>query len=550
MRLTRTESKAMLSSIQNRLYFLIAVVILAILLLDTVSLFNSYHDAVNARKQEVRSLVESAVSQLQVYEEMVSDGLLDKQQAQSLALKQLNAQAYQNNGYFFVLDNQANMVGHGERADVIGKNFRNTTTESGVAVFADMARLINNAGEKAAFFDYEWKKAGGVTPEPKVSYVSVYQPWGWAVGTGVYIDDIQSQIKKDVMVNGIALLIIGGVLLFIALRICHSILRPLKLVNQTMHQVEEANLAVRVNYHKNDEFGEMASSIDKTLDAFQSLIAQLVASATQVQASAQQLSVAAVQTHSGVEAEKQSTLQLYSAVETLSVTIDEINQRASESARLSEVVAGGVRASSAEVAESETNIKAMAKTVVDTAKQLRSLEADTVEIGNVLVEIESISEQTNLLALNAAIEAARAGDSGRGFAVVADEVRQLAMRTRGSTEEVRGVIERLRGSVAQSVRSMEESEHNATQSMELANHANEGLEEMLRQVEMMREMALDGAQATEEQSVVVKDIQHHTGSISTVAEQSSEASQMVASNSEQLSQLATDLQAQVSRFRL
>ena len=542
--------KGLFTTISGWLYASIAAVLLAILALEVFSLFNAYNDAVNARQREVQSLVQSAVSQLNTYHQLVLSGELTESQAQERALAQLNQQRYQGNEYFFVLDTSVRMIGHGDRVDVRGKDYSQVLTEAGEPVFAQMAALVNNSANHADFFEYKWKKAGSKTAEPKVSYVATFKPWGWAVGTGVFIDDINAQILHDILINSMALLVIAGLMVFAGLRLCTSILRPLRRVNRTMEQVANADLSVRLNYHSADELGEMAANIDKTLEVFQSLIAQLVASATQVEGSAEQLASAAVQTNQGVQAEMRSTQQLYHAVESLSVTIDTINQRANQTAQVSELVEKGVKSSSTEVADSEATIKGMSEVVAATAGQLKALEADTVEIANVLVEIESISEQTNLLALNAAIEAARAGDSGRGFAVVADEVRQLAMRTRNSTEEVRGVIERLRSSVAQSVSSMEQSEQNAIDSMQLTSHASESLEQILGHVESVREQALDGAEATEEQSVVVKEIQQHLGDITVVSEQTSSASEMVAATSEQLSQLATDLQRQVSRFNL
>ncbi|GGF68068.1 methyl-accepting chemotaxis protein [Alteromonas lipolytica] len=543
-------SRGLFRTISGRLYASIAGVILALLVLEAVNIYTTYTDAVNARKREVQSLVQSAVSQLNAYHLLVAKGELTAEQAKSMALEQLNQQRYQQGEYFFVLDSDVVMLGHGDRADVRGKNYSKVVTDTGEPVFAQMAGLIGNGAKQADFFGYKWKKEGAAKPEPKISYVAVFKPWGWALGTGVFIDDITAQLQRNLIISSAVVVIIGAVMLLVGLRICGSIVNPLRQVNQTMQRVADADLSVRLNSHAQDELGEMSRNIDRTLNVFQSLMTQLVASATQVQSSAEQLATAAEQTNEGVQAEMRSTQQLYHAVESLGATIDSINEQANQTAQLSELVETGVKASYAEVAESEISIKTMSEVVANTAIQLRSLEADTVEIANVLVEIESISEQTNLLALNAAIEAARAGDSGRGFAVVADEVRQLAMRTRSSTEEVRGVIERLRGSVAQSVSSMEQSEQNAIDSMELTSHANDNLEQILGHVENVRERALDGAQATEEQSMVVKDIQEHLGDITVISEQSGGASQMVAANSEQLSQLASDLQRQVSQFKL
>ncbi|RMI03436.1 methyl-accepting chemotaxis protein [Cellulomonas triticagri] len=94
-------------------------------------------------------------------------------------------------------------------------------------------------------------------------------------------------------------------------------------------------------------------------------------------------------------------------------------------ARLSQSASEAVRVAEEAVAQTSTM-----------AEEVRTLEASSSAVGDVIRVISSIADQTNLLALNATIEAARAGQAGRGFAVVATEVKDLAGGTSAATSRV------------------------------------------------------------------------------------------------------------------
>jgi len=105
------------------------------------------------------------------------------------------------------------------------------------------------------------------------------------------------------------------------------------------------------------------------------------------------------------------------------------------------------------------------------AQNIGALNAQSDEIGAIVVAIRSIAEQTNLLALNAAIEAARAGEQGRGFAVVAQEVRNLAARTSQATQAIAEVVRKNQELAQLAVSSMEAGTRQAEQGVKLANEA-------------------------------------------------------------------------------
>lgn len=191
----------------------------------------------------------------------------------------------------------------------------------------------------------------------------------------------------------------------------------------------------------------------------------------------------------------------------------------------------------------------LANTVNNSTDYIQAVAKDSGEIGSVLEVIRGIAEQTNLLALNAAIEAARAGEQGRGFAVVADEVRTLAQRTHESTGQIDAMIARLQSSVQKAVDSMLSGSEFADIGVNTVQKTQQELDQILSEVRLVSDGAIQIAQATQQQSGVVNGINENVSGLSSLSSDSKERGVELNQRCRDLMALADDQLSVVDRFR-
>jgi PAS domain S-box-containing protein len=191
-------------------------------------LIPGFEKAMMERKQEtIRELTRSAVSILEHYHRLELAGSIGRTEAMSQARIAVKELRYGDEGkdYFWITDRQPLMVVHPYRPDLDGKDLSNFRDPDGIALFVEFVKVTKLSGD--GFVDYRWQwKDDATRIVPKLSYVRLFEPWQWIIGTGIYIEDVRTEIRRmenrAIYISGvIGLLII--ILLIIITRQSHGI---------------------------------------------------------------------------------------------------------------------------------------------------------------------------------------------------------------------------------------------------------------------------------------------------------------------------------------
>lgn len=328
-------------------------------------------------------------------------------------------------------------------------------------------------------------------------------------------------------------------------------LKPILKLADTVSEIEHnSDLTQRIDINSKDELGVMAKALNSMLDKFHHSMEQVSSATSQVASASEEMTNITTETSQAIQSQLSETSQVATAVTEMTSTVQEVAN--------STVTAAGAANEANEAATEGRNIvngtvaaiQSLASEVEKGSEMIIELEKDSEAIGSILDVISDIAEQTNLLALNAAIEAARAGEHGRGFAVVADEVRTLASRTQKSTKEIQAMITKLQTGSRGAVEAMEEGRTQAHSSVEQANMAGQALEKITAAVATIHDLNTQIASAAEEQTAVSEEINKNVVQINQMAEHTSDGATQTSAASEQLAQLALELQGLVKQFKV
>lgn len=344
---------------------------------------------------------------------------------------------------------------------------------------------------------------------------------------------------------GVAL---GGVLGF---SIISGINRSVNELRHVMVKMSaDGDLSVRAKVYGHDEIGQATTAFNGLMDGFSSIIRQVLANSGTVSSTAAQLTQSSMKISQSSRAQSEAAASTAAAVEQITVSINSVAANTEDVRKLSERSLNQTMQGNQSVTTMVNEIQRVQDAVNQIAGSVKEFVDSTRAIAGMTQQVKEIADQTNLLALNAAIEAARAGEQGRGFAVVADEVRKLAEKSAQSANEIDRVTNSLNqksnhveATVQTGLRSLQETQAQVERVSAVLNEAGESVSKSSHGVN-------DIAASVGEQSLASNEIARNVERIAQMSEENHAAVESNTHGIEQLEQLANELQAAVSKFRV
>ncbi len=422
---------------------------------------------------------------------------------------------YGKGDYFYIVDEEHTLLAHPVRENW-GNNRKDARDADGKFYMREIVRMGMSRG--TGFVDYKYPKVGSDTPEPKLSYFRMFEPWKWIIVSGVYLDDLKKQIERKrnevdavvrhqvifMAVSMVSLIILA--FMFVLFMSRKYVEKPLAAGVDVANRLARGDLTVEIESRSSDEIGRLLLAMSEMVDALKGIVVDVKTASENVASGSQQLSSTSAEMSQGATEQAAAAEEASSSMEEMSANIRQNADNAQQTERLA------IQAAE----DTETGGKAVAKTV----GAMKAI-AEKISI------IEEIARQTNMLALNAAIEAARAGEHGKGFAVVADAVRKLAERSQSAAGEISNL---------------------SISSVEIAENAGEMLNKIVPDIRKTAELVQEINAASGEQNTGAEQINRALQQLDQVIQQNAAASEEMAGTAEQLAAQSEHLKGTIEFF--
>jgi len=539
--------------IKYKLWLIVGISLLCLVLTEFVFLIYLKRDLIEEKKTRTRSVVETAYEMIQHYYNESKNGKITEQEAQQRAKELVKALRYEGTEYFWINDMNRFMVAH-PYFELEGKDQTGLTDVNGKRIVVAFVELIKN--QKSGFVDYVWKKPGSEKATPKLAYVKSFEPWGWIVGSGIYIDDVQKNFIDKAFKLGILLFIITFVIVFISWIISRSITQPLSIVKERLQNMASGDLRIgedemhNVFKQTSSETGQLLGTLNNMRKSLDSLIGQVqlsgiqvTSSATEIAASARQLEATVTEQAASIREVNATNIEITSTSENLMQTMGEVSKTVFDTASMAETGR-----------EKLNRMQSSMREFIDATSYISSklgvINEKANKISGIVTTINKISDQTNLLSLNAAIEAEKAGEYGKGFSVVAREITRLSDQTAIATKDIEYMVKEMQSSVSSGVMEMDKFAEGVRRGVVSIETIGEQLGQVIDQVKTLSprfEVVNKGMYMQVESA---RQISEAMEQLLTAADQTRDSLSEYKRVTEQLNAAVQVLQSEVSRFKL
>lgn len=412
-------------SVGMRIWLMIGITIFLVFVRGFVYLNDLKNTLIEERRISTQQQVQTVYGVIAEFHNLVLSGALSEPNAQAAALVTIKNLRYGQDGYFWISDHDANIVVEPLKPELDGKNLREFKDSQGKNPFSEIAELVKKSGE--GFVSYWWlKSAAGASPTLKIAYVKDFKPWGWIIGTGIYIDAVDGVFWTGARHLITTTLILTIIVFFVALAIKNSIVNSVSGAIRVVERVTGGDLREDVSVSGRDELAHLLEELGAMVHQLRMITTRVAQAADQVNVSANQVAQGGVDLSQRTEKQAAALEEIAASMEELTSTVKQSADNAAEANQLARTA--------------RTQAEQSGVVVQAAVEAMSAINGSSRKIADIIGVIDEIAFQTNLLALNAAVEAARAGEEGRGFAVVAGEVRRLAQRSADAAKEIKGLI--------------------------------------------------------------------------------------------------------------
>ena len=533
--------------LSTRLAILTAVSLFGLLLLGGMSLYYKKQGLLHEKETQITHLLQIAENIVDHNVQLVQEGKLSEAAAKQQALEALS-KVRTKDVYFFARDTGSVMLLHPNKARIgkVDEGGKVPDGRTSVQVYADALKdsqyglvyvVASRDASKEEF--------------PKLNGVVRVQPWGWVIGTGFFVDDIDEVFWREARLMLAFVLIgvaaVGGLAWLLSRSILRSLGGDPAYAASVVRRIAEGDLTeqIEVNGPEHSLLGSMHTMQHKLV----LIIGEIRQGSHDIADAGNHLKQHMGHLQAVSHNASESTSSAAAAIEQLSVSIDHVTASARDNENDAVHTVEEAASGSTLTAEASRHIQLIASQVGEVNTQVQSLSERTRNISGIAETIREIANQTNLLALNAAIEAARAGETGRGFAVVADEVRKLAERTALATDEIGTIVHAVvadTGTVSGQVQSIAPvveqgvaRVQDASTALQTINHRAQDSLSRIRSV----------AQAMSEQSKAGTSIASSVEQVAGVVEDALSSARHAVNEVDAIHQQAEALRAAVNRFR-
>ncbi|MDE7313700.1 MAG: methyl-accepting chemotaxis protein [Eubacterium sp.] len=518
-------------------------------------------------KMEIKSQVQGALAVIQRYYDMSQNGELSAEDAQNLAAEAVRTMRYRDDasGYIWIDGKDCMLVMHPILTEQEGTNRSELTDQNGVKVTQSVVSAAESGGD---YLEFSFTKSDGVTVAPKIAYAQMFEPWGWAVATGNYVDDMNAKIDsmkvriEDEFSGMLMIYGVSAVLMLVLAMIISTIgglriTRGIKMVEGNLRQAASGDLSFAVSprlLRRADEIGEMARSLDNVRQSLASMLGSVVHTGKALNESSEKFSEKFGHISESIQNTNQAIDDLAQGATSQANETEIVNDKIKELGGVIEVEKNGVNKLEGTVSSMIQHTKAASGSIeeldqitrvtidtIDTVSHQTNKNNDSAANINKAVEIiKGLAAQTNLLSLNASIEAARAGEAGRGFAVVAEEIRSLSEESSGNAQEIEEIVKELIENVEVSVKKMQEVTGNVQKQQQCLDETREAFRCLSQEVALVEEVTQEIGSQTEVLNSLKEIVTDSVNNLASVVEENAASTEETSASMTILSQTISE----------